>query len=390
MNCKQENTFDHGWTFFPLKAIIYLWNLSAFPRDERQKDSKDSLEKIEKSGSEKRMKVLVFGSLNVDYVYSVPHFVQPGETLAATNRQIFCGGKGLNQAIAFAKYGVETWQAGAVGAGDGEMLLKALQEAGVSTNLVLKKEGPSGHTIIQNTPEGENNIILFGGANQQISKEDVDGVLQAAEEGDYLILQNEISAISYLMEQAYKKGMHIVLNPSPVNEKIFKMPLEKVEYLILNEIEAAAILENYGISIAEKIKEKTEEKAKENVEREQEAEEKQQAAETPKTAEGEMLLDGLMETFPDTRIVLTLGKEGSRYGYRKERYAQGIFPVKTVDTTAAGDTFTGYFIGEMINGKTPAQALKAAAMASAIAVGKKGASPSIPVREEVEEKLRVR
>lgn len=303
------------------------------------------------------MKALVFGSLNIDYVYSVPHFVQPGETLAATDRQIFCGGKGLNQAIAFAKYGLETWQAGAVGAGDGQMLLETLEKVGVSTNLVLKKEGPSGYTIIQNTPEGENNIILFGGANQQITKEDVDGVLQKAEEGDYLILQNEISMIPYLMEQAYKKGMHIVLNPSPVNEKIFEMPLEKVEYLILNEIEAAAILEKYGI---------------------------------PKMAEGEMLLDGLMETFPGTKVVLTLGKEGSRYGYHQERYAQGIFPVKAVDTTAAGDTFTGYFIGEMINGKTPAQALKTAAMASAIAVGKKGASPSIPVREEVEEKLKDR
>ena len=85
--------------------------------------------------------------------------------------------------------------------------------------------------------------------------------------------------------------------------------------------------------------------------------------------------------------VLTLGKEGSMYGYHTKRCAQGIFPVKTVDTTAAGDTFTGYFVGEIINGKTPEEALKTAAMASAIAVGKKGASTSIPTLAEVRDSL---
>ena len=122
------------------------------------------------------MKVLVFGSLNIDYVYSVNHFVQPGETLSADDRQIFSGGKGLNQAIAFAKYGLETWHAGAVGAEDSAPLLETLKDAGVHTDLVLKKEGSSGHTIIQNTPEGENCIILFGGANQAITKADVDHI----------------------------------------------------------------------------------------------------------------------------------------------------------------------------------------------------------------------
>ena len=273
------------------------------------------------------MKVLVFGSLNIDYVYSVNHFVRPGETLSADDRQIFSGGKGLNQAIAFAKYGLETWHAGAVGAEDSAPLLETLKDAGVHTDLVLKKEGSSGHTIIQNTPEGENCIILFGGANQAITKADVDHILTFAEPGDYLVLQNEISEIPYLMNCAYEKGMHIVLNPSPVNAKIFQMPLEK--------------------------------------------------------ADGTALLNGLVHKFPDSKIVLTLGKEGSMYGYRTNRCAQGIFPVKTVDTTAAGDTFTGYFVGEIINGKTPEEALKTAAMASEIAVGKKGASTSIPTLAEV-------
>ena len=85
------------------------------------------------------MKVLVFGSLNIDYVYSVNHFVRPGETLSADDRQIFSGGKGLNQAIAFANYGLETWHAGAVGAEDSAPLLETLKDAGVHTDLVLKK-----------------------------------------------------------------------------------------------------------------------------------------------------------------------------------------------------------------------------------------------------------
>lgn len=86
------------------------------------------------------MKVLVFGSLNIDYVYSVNHFVRPGETLSADDRQIFSGGKGLNQAIAFANYGLETWHAGAVGAEDSAPLLETLKDAGVHTDLVLKKK----------------------------------------------------------------------------------------------------------------------------------------------------------------------------------------------------------------------------------------------------------
>lgn len=145
------------------------------------------------------MKVLVFGSLNIDYVYSVDHFVQPGETISSTDRQIFCGGKGLNQAIAFAKYGQDTWQAGAVGIGDSQILLEMLQQAGVHADFIAQKEGSSGHTIIQSTPQGENNIILFGGANQTISKEDVDKVLVNFEKGDYMVLQNEISQIPYVM-----------------------------------------------------------------------------------------------------------------------------------------------------------------------------------------------
>ena len=293
------------------------------------------------------MKVLVFGSLNIDYVYSVAHFVRPGETIASSGRQIFGGGKGLNQAIAFAKCGIETSQAGAVGQDDSGLLLDMLEAAGVQTQFIRKIDGPSGHTIIQNTPQGENNIILFGGANQRISRAHVDQVFENFEKSDYLVLQNEISEISYIMQKAHQIDMHIVLNPSPMNEKIFEMPLEYVDYLILNEIEAAAILG------------------------EQE------------TENGEWLLDQLVKKFPQMKIVLTLGSKGSLYADKDQRCAQKALKVQAVDTTAAGDTFTGYFMGEIMRGKEPQTAMKTATVAAAIAVCKKGASVSIPGYEEV-------
>ena len=160
------------------------------------------------------MKVLVFGSLNIDYVYSVNHFVRPGETLSADDRQIFSGGKGLNQAIKLLQNMVWNVACRRCWGGGFCPLLETLKDAGVHTDLVLKKKDHR-DTIIQNTPEGENCIILFGGANQEITKKDVDHVLTFVKPGDYLVLQNEISEIPYLMDCAHEKGMHIVLNPHP-------------------------------------------------------------------------------------------------------------------------------------------------------------------------------
>ena len=187
------------------------------------------------------MKVLVFGSLNVDHVYQVDHFVQPGETMASLKLNLFCGGKGLNQSIALARTGLETYHAGAVGAGDSDMLMETLEAAGVHTEYIRKKEGPSGHAIIQTTPEGENSILLYGGANQSLTREDVELVLGHFGEGDVLVLQNEINQLSYIVEKGRAMGMKIVLNPSPADEKVLSLPLKDVDYLILNEVEGAVI-----------------------------------------------------------------------------------------------------------------------------------------------------
>lgn len=297
------------------------------------------------------MKILSFGSLNIDYVYSVPHFVKKGETLSAKELNVYTGGKGLNQSIALARAGVETYQAGAIGT-DGMFLLEQLKEAGVKTDLVkILDDVRTGNAIIQNDDEGDNCIVLFGGANQAITKEQVDEVFKDFTNEDYLLIQNEINELSYIVEKAKEEGMKIILNPSPMNEKIMKLPLDQIDYFILNEIEAMQILE----------------------------------MDKPEEIDGKYIASLLHERFKDATIVLTLGSEGSVCISDDEYVEQSIYKVKAIDTTAAGDTYTGYFIAEILNGKTIKESMDIASKASAIAVTRQGAAPSIPVLEEVEE-----
>ena len=290
------------------------------------------------------MKVLNFGSLNLDYVYSVDHMVTPGETLASYGMNVFCGGKGLNQSIALAKAGVEVYHAGLIGE-EGEILLKTCQEGGVDSRYIRKTTEKSGHTIIQVDKDGQNCILLYGGANQSITREYVDEVLSHFEKGDILLLQNEINLLDYIINQAYEKGMMIILNPSPYNEKLDSCDFKKISMLLLNEVEGAQVTG-----------EKDEKK----------------------------ILVRLKELYPDMQVVLTLGKDGSVYQYKDQVYRQGIFSVQAVDTTAAGDTFTGYFISSILEGMPVDEGLKLAAKASAIAVSREGATASSPVKAEVE------
>ena len=297
------------------------------------------------------MKILSFGSLNIDYVYSVPHFVKKGETLSAKELNVYTGGKGLNQSIALARAGVETYQAGAIGT-DGMFLLEQLKEAGVKTDLVkILDDVRTGNAIIQNDDEGDNCIVLFGGANQAITKEQVDEVFKDFTNEDYLLIQNEINELSYIVEKAKEEGMKIILYPSPMNEKIMKLPLDQIDYFILNEIEAMQILK----------------------------------MDKPEEIDGKYIASLLHERFKDATIVLTLGSEGSVCISDDEYVEQSIYKVKAIDTTAAGDTYTGYFIAGILNGKTIKESMDIASKASAIAVTRQGAAPSIPVLEEVEE-----
>ncbi len=294
------------------------------------------------------MRILNFGSLNLDYVYSVDHIVQPGETISGESRDVFLGGKGLNQSIALAKAGANVYHAGNIGA-DGSALIEALRSAGVDTTLVQCKGESSGHAIIQVDKNGQNSIVLFRGANHSVTEEQVAETFAQFEEGDWLLIQNEINNLDSIMKTAAQKGMKIILNPSPIDESLLALPLELVSCFVLNEIEGGAI--------------------------------------TGK-ADTEEILQTLAERFPNAEIVLTLGHDGSLYFYQGKLHRQPIYQVKAVDTTAAGDTFTGYFLSAQAKGLAPQLAMKRAAMASAIAVSKHGASQSIPCYEEVEQALK--
>lgn len=184
------------------------------------------------------MKVLNFGSLNIDYVYSVDHIVTKGETQSSFSRNVFSGGKGLNQSIALARADVAVYQAGMIGQ-DGLFLLDILKKEGVNVDFVQICDGASGHAIIQNSLDGENSILLYGGANQQMTKEYVDYVLSHFEIGDFLILQNEINELAYMIQKAHERGMVICLNPSPMNDIILQLPLELIDWWFFNEVEAS-------------------------------------------------------------------------------------------------------------------------------------------------------
>lgn len=290
------------------------------------------------------MKLLDFGSLNIDHTYQLPHLVRPGETLASDSYHKSEGGKGFNQAVALAKAGQEVYLAGAIGQ-DGLFLRDYLQELGVHTEHLCVLDAPTGHAMIQLDTEGQNCIILFGGTNGMITEAMIDEVLADFGAGDYLLLQNEISHVDSIICAAHAKGMHIILNPSPMSPELLTWPLELVEWFILNEIEGADI--------------------------------------TGKTQPEEML-DELLRRYPACHVVLTLGERGSVYADATQRIAQSIVPAHTVDTTAAGDTFTGYFIHALLQGKAIQQALKTAACASAITVSRPGAGRSIPAAEEVQ------
>lgn len=292
------------------------------------------------------MRILNIGSLNIDYVYDVEHFVERGETISSTGRGVFAGGKGLNQSIALGRAGAEVFHAGLVGA-EGAYLCDLLGQAGVDTsNVRVLDDCPTGHAVIQRDAGGDNCIVLFGGANARVDEALVDAALGVCKKGDWVLLQNETGALDYAIAEASARGMRVVLNPSPVDDRLLKCPLDLVDMFILNEGEAARLS---GASCC-----------------------------------GVDLLGAMREKYPAAQVVLTLGERGSIAadgdGTVIERPA---YRVEAVDTTAAGDTFTGYFLAQIAGGSSLARALEVASRASAIAVTRQGAAPSIPVIDEV-------
>lgn len=294
------------------------------------------------------MKILNFGSCNIDYVYSLDHIVVPGETLSASRREVFPGGKGLNQSVAVARAGAQVYHAGVIGS-EGELLRSVLEESGADTRYLLGVDAPNGHAVIQVAGNAQNSIFLFEGTNGMVTTEMADRVLENFEAGDVLLLQNEISNVPYLIQKGHEKGMTVVFNPAPFHESLLKLDLGCIDYLILNEVEAAGFFGTEDISAILE-------------------------------AAGKL---------PHLHTVVTLGKDGCVHAHGQSTCACPAFRVEAVDTTAAGDTFTGYFVAMLAAGKTVEEAMRIGCAASALAVSSMGAAPSIPTRERVEQALAV-
>jgi ribokinase len=290
------------------------------------------------------MRILNFGSLNIDYVYRLDAFVAPGETKAASSLSVNAGGKGLNQSIALAKAGAKVSHAGKIGA-EGEFLLEALEKSGVDASLVARSKEASGHAIIQVDDEGRNCIIIYGGANRDIDDAYVDRALSGFGAGDLILLQNEIASIPRIMRKAHERGLKIAMNPSPLGPEISGYPLELIDIFIMNEIEAA------GLS---------------------------------GQSDPERAASALLAKRPEAKILITLGGDGELYADATTKLRRPAHKVKAVDTTAAGDTFTGYFLAAIGEGMSPDDAIELASKAAAICVTRPGAAPSIPTRAEVE------
>ena len=293
------------------------------------------------------MRIINFGSCNIDYVYSVDHIAAPGETIAAAKLEVFCGGKGLNQSVAAARADARVFHAGCIGF-DGGMLRDALTDGGVDVTYLRSVESRNGHAMIQVSATGENNIVLYTGSNGMISREQIDAVLQHFSTDDVVLLQNEISNMEYVIERAFARGMRIVLNPAPFDESLKRIDLSKLSCVILNEVEAMGF--------------------------------------TGKS-EPEEVITQLRREYPGLTVVLTLGSKGCIYADEKQILHQNAFQVDAVDTTGAGDTFIGYYLAELARGATAAKAIRVACGASAISVSRMGASPSIPTLAEVEAAL---
>ncbi|MEA4831763.1 MAG: ribokinase [Oscillospiraceae bacterium] len=300
------------------------------------------------------MKFLCYGSLNIDYVYNVNQFVKAGETIPAYQFEKHSGGKGLNQAVALAKANgrysnVENvYLAGKI-AQDGVFLTKDLSYFGVKTdyiNICGDNNIPTGHAIIQINSEGNNCIIVYGGVNISITEDEAKKVLSGFTRGDYIFLQNEINNIPYIIRKARENQMVIVMNPSPVTKELLECSeLSMVDWFILNETEIYAF---------------TEEK-------------------DPVRA-----MKKMYKKYPKSRIILTLGADGSRC-YDGEDFVtcQAFHVDKTVDTTGAGDAYAGYFFNGIANKTSIFEAMKRASLAAGVTITRKGAAATIPCTDEL-------
>lgn len=283
------------------------------------------------------------GSINIDHVYRVPHLPAPGETLAALGYAVGLGGKGANQSVAAAQAGARVLHLGAVGA-EGLWARDRLAGLGVDVAEVAVLDVPTGHAIITVDPGAENSIVLLAGANRALDLGTVQAALAGIGPADTLMVQNETAHAPAAAALARARGARVICSAAPFDAAAVQAMLAHTSILVLNAVEADQLCAALGCPLA---------------------------------------------GVPVPELLVTRGKNGAEWVSNatgaRERVA--AMTVEAVDTTGAGDTFTGYFAAALDAGQGPAGALRLAAAAAALKVTRAGAAEAIPALAEVREFL---
>lgn len=291
-------------------------------------------------------KLVNLGSLCIDHVYRVPHVTGAGETVSAFSYNLFAGGKGLNQSLAAAAAGADVAHFGCVG-DDGQFLIDELSRAGVAVGGIRRLPGEtSGHAVIQVSDRGENAIFITGAANRRLTSNDVEQAFAALRPNDWLLLQNEINDLESVLATAAQQNVQVAFNIAPVDGRERSYDLDSVSLLLLNQIEAAALVGEPG---------------------------------SP-----ESLIRAMHERVPAAISVLTLGADGLLAMENGRLLRLAAYEVETVDETAAGDAFIGYLMAGLLRGADLDSALRLGSAAGALAVTKPGAASSIPAAVDVQ------
>lgn len=286
------------------------------------------------------MTIWCLGSVNADHFYRLPHLPAPGETLAASDYSRGLGGKGANMAVAAARGGAPVELVGAVGS-DGLWMKARLADYGVSVRHLAESAEASGHAIISVDAAGENQITIYGGANRALEPARIDTAFAEAREGDIFVCQNETNLQRAGADIARSRGLRVVYAAAPFEVEAVREMLDVADLLVLNAVEARQLEEATGLA---------------------------------------------PEALPVAGIVITLGADGVRWIDTKTGQSRD-FPavaVTAVDTTGAGDTFTGYLLAGLDRGLSMEAAIPLAAKAAALKVTRRGTADAIPSLSEVE------
>ena len=285
------------------------------------------------------MTIYNLGSINADHFYAVPHLPGPGETLAAMSLSTGLGGKGANQSVAAAKAGADVVHVGAVGP-DGAWALDRLAQYGVGTSHIAQIDIATGHANICVDPGGENQIILYTGANRAMSEVQL-AILDNAGPGDWLMLQNETNLQVQAAERARAKGAKVAYSAAPFDVEAVTAVLRHTDLLLLNAVEARQLAHALGVAVSD---------------------------------------------LPVPQVVVTKGADGAEWHDLQtgETIAIPAHSVAPVDTTGAGDTFAGYLVAGLSQGMEPESALRFASAAAALKVTRAGTADAIPLRTEVD------